>query len=697
MADDRYQIIHEYMQEILYISNEEEFRTVTEKYETLISFEDKESIFHRIWEDSVNLGTVLMRFRSGKASAPRQNRAAELTDREKAELAETEGIINSNRFDYHFQPIVKASDGEIYSYEALMRPRSDMKLSPFHIIKYADIADRMNDIELATFLNVLTIIDSHKSLFYGRKVFINSIPSARLSAIDLLRIDDLLRVHSDTAVVEMTEQTEYDESHLDEMTERYGSMNIRIAIDDYGTGYSNIRNLLRYDPDYVKIDRSLLSGIEDSPQKRHFVREIIDFCHDNDILALAEGVETEDELRTVILLGTDLIQGYYTARPSADVIESIPYEIKQQIIHFRREMQDGLDHHIYYAEESEHIRLDKLAKYDYTGIVAGRDTNTGDIRVTGVQSLNTDIHIEVTRGFSGTITLENANLSNVKGRPCIDIGEESRVTLILKGENTLSKGGIRVPESSELTVSGNGLMRIRLNAPEYYGIGNDLESRHGKITFEQDNALIFDASGQKGICIGSGMGGDITITRGQYILDINSDVAVGIGSFYRTSSLYIYNCDFSTDISVTKGTAIGSLDYSTNVHITKSSTKLYLSGREIAGIGNLRGDKADIRIDNANVLLNITADCGTAAGALNGSTDFSVENATFRLAGSGEKLYIIGGVTKDTSVSVTNADTSVKIMTQAKPEDYIPRDRIKIVGGRPYFMINNYEVELNAQ
>ena len=118
------------------------------------------------------------------------------------------------------------------------------------------------------------------------------------------------------------------------MKKAYARLNIKTAVDDYGAGYSNVSNLLRYTPDYVKIDRALISRIEESPQKQHFVRDIIEFSHDNGILALAEGVETEEELKTAILLGVDLIQGYYTARPEKELIQTIDPRISESIKYF---------------------------------------------------------------------------------------------------------------------------------------------------------------------------------------------------------------------------------------------------------------------------------------------------------------------------------------------------------------------------
>lgn len=297
----------------------------------------------------------LFSLRSGKEAVSRK--LSSLSETERSELQEAERIMDENRFDYYFQPIVNTTDGDIYSYEALMRPKSDLKLSPLHILKYAGLMDRLSDVERDTFMNVLGLIDTHKEEFLGRFVFINSIPEVKLNVDDLRRITKLLIKHSDTAVVEMTEQSELDDDRLESLKERYRNMGIKMAIDDYGTGYSNVGNLLRYMPNYVKIDRSLLTDIQSSPKKRHFVREIVQFCHDNNILALAEGVETAQELRTVILLGADLVQGYFTARPSPEIIDSIPEDIRELIRKYHHEKETGIEQQLYLADLSERIIL----------------------------------------------------------------------------------------------------------------------------------------------------------------------------------------------------------------------------------------------------------------------------------------------------------------------------------------------------
>ena len=140
-----------------------------------------------------------------------------------------------------------------------------------------------------------------------------------LSEEDTAVIESKLREFGGQVVVEFTEEAEMSDQLLDQIKDKYGRMNIETAIDDYGSGYSNVNNLLRYMPRYVKIDRMLMTNIHEDPQKQHFVKDIIEFAHDNDIVTLAEGVELDVELKEVIRLGADLIQGYYTAKPSPAV------------------------------------------------------------------------------------------------------------------------------------------------------------------------------------------------------------------------------------------------------------------------------------------------------------------------------------------------------------------------------------------
>ena len=691
---DKLLLLHQFLNEIMHIEDESGLARLCESYADRLAVTSEEDVLYKLWNDAQMLGREILSLKTSGEEAARNRRLAALTENEKTELAEVEAVISENRFGYHFQPIVSTSDGSIYSYEALMRPINNIGLTPFHILKYAGLTDRLNDIERATFLNVLNIIDSNKANFKDRKVFINSIPQTKLEGDDFRRVGELLIRHSDTVVVELTEQYEPDEHELNILKERYTNMDIKIAIDDYGTGYSNVQNLLRYMPNYVKIDRSLLSEIQNSPKKRHFVREIIEFCHDNGIMALAEGVETREELRAVILLGADLIQGFYTARPGAEIIDSVPYEIRQEIKLYQQERQDGRDQQVYIADGTERVLFDRLVKDDYKCILIGKNcTENSEIAVIGSPSLDTDIHIEIAKDFKGKVVLENVHLSNVKNRPCIDLGENSDVTILLKGENRLNQSGIRVPEGARLLFEGEGSLNIDIAAAEYFGIGNDVSSKHGDITFDQSGTIAITTDGKQGVGIGSGLGGNITINQGKYVLDLNGDTGIGVGAIYADSKLEIGSCDFNADVSLAKGVAIGSIGGNADIHIFKSSAKLYMSGAEMTAIGTIGGAEAKILINDAIAITNIRASRCTCVGALDETSDIRVENAAFRATAGGEKALPFGGFSGSTKVSLVNADTTIKVETNFDIRKYISAENIEIVSGRTIFTHNGNAVE----
>ncbi len=281
--------------------------------ESLIKFANSDMIMNRL---KLGMGQVVK-----EEVSPREHyRAFEM-------------LVNKNLFQYHFQPIVNAKNGEIYGHEALMRTDASIGLNPLEILSAAREYGRLYDIEKATLFNVMSVFAKRRSEFAGGKVFINTIPGHFLTEEDL---SALIKVHGsymDHFVFELTEQESMSDEDLHSLR-RLGGIEgeSQIAIDDYGSGHSNIVNLLRYSPQVIKIDRFLVSEICKNQNKQLFVRNTVEFAKLNGILTLAEGVETSNELHMLIDLGVDLIQGYYTGRPQPDPIQELPPEIKQEIL-----------------------------------------------------------------------------------------------------------------------------------------------------------------------------------------------------------------------------------------------------------------------------------------------------------------------------------------------------------------------------
>ena len=95
--------------------------------------------------------------------------------------------------------------------------------------------------------------------------------------------------------------------------------NIRIAIDDFGRGFSGLDMLMQVNPHYVKIDRAFIDGVAQSPRKQAIVGKVSALAHSLGYLIVAEGVETEADFRTARDLGCDLAQGYLIARPDTNI------------------------------------------------------------------------------------------------------------------------------------------------------------------------------------------------------------------------------------------------------------------------------------------------------------------------------------------------------------------------------------------
>ncbi|MEG2677007.1 MAG: EAL domain-containing protein, partial [Oscillospiraceae bacterium] len=131
-------------------------------------------------------------------------------------------------------------------------------------------------------------------------------------------------------VLEITEGEQQNTDFLSEKLDMMNSWGGQIAIDDFGTGYNSELSLLTSSPNIVKLDISLVSGVNDDEDRQRLISGIINYAKNRNITVLGEGVETYEEMKTLVSLGVELLQGYYIARPSFDVVpirESLRAEI----------------------------------------------------------------------------------------------------------------------------------------------------------------------------------------------------------------------------------------------------------------------------------------------------------------------------------------------------------------------------------
>lgn len=569
-------------------------------------------------------------------------------------------ILDENRFRYAFQPIVDAKTGNIYAYEALMRAELEEPVSPFLILKYATKGHRLYDIERATFFNVFAEVSRNLEAFEGKKIFINSIPGYQLDDADYQRLrceyTDLLKQF----VVEITEQTELNNTGLERMLQRSGDDGFGIAVDDYGTGYSNTSSLLRYLPNCVKIDRLLVTNIQEDPKKQHFVKSIIEFAHDNGFLVLAEGVETAGELRAVIHMGIDLIQGYYTAKPSLEVIQEIDAEIKNEIISVNLDTSDPKERKIFMVTSEKELFLMRLALEQYTGILLPQQ----EVTLVGNAEYVAGMNVKIKDGSTCRLTLKNVRLESLHGQPCIDIGENAHLTLILEGDNELNEVGIRVPEGSSLHIEGSGNLSVRAKGVKCYGIGNALNAGVGSIVLGSSGNLKVWIEGARCIGIGGGIyrsGDGVKITGGSISIGGACEKIIGVGCLEGAMPIDIGSCRLKVEMNVATGIGIGCLGDDQNIRVASSRLDILGSGSNLCGIGSTQRTGGVIHIATSKVIIKINGQKVRLLGNAGGELYILTEDSRLELTSEGSEVSAIGSMDKTATIKGRHATYNINI------------------------------------
>lgn len=245
-------------------------------------------------------------------------------------LEELNQIIDENLYRFAFQPIVDASTGETFGYEALIRPDGKTIQSPQDLIRIARSQSKLQFIELITFTGALKAFRDQKEAFKNAKLFINSIPKIMWKDSIIQKIQETYGEDLHRIVVEIIESDQITADNLQVKKTVIKQWNAAIALDDFGSGYNNDTAILAIHPNYLKIDQELISNIDQDERRQMIVRNLIQYAKSQNIKVISEGVETLEELTFLIQVGSDYIQGYYLARPAYEVTE-IPQDKKQEI------------------------------------------------------------------------------------------------------------------------------------------------------------------------------------------------------------------------------------------------------------------------------------------------------------------------------------------------------------------------------
>lgn len=207
-----------------------------------------------------------------------------------------------------FQPLVALSTGQISGFEALTRFKQPPKRFPDQWFNLAARVGLGGALEAAAIGKALAVPDRPA----GTYLSLNLSPSTlRAPEVEAVLPQDLTGL-----VVEVTEhELSSDDAALADDLAGLRARGARIAVDDAGAGYAGLQQLMRVQPDLIKLDRSLVQNIHEDPAKQALVDAFVRFGRRTGAQVVAEGIEVEEELRVLADLDVTYGQGYFLAKP----------------------------------------------------------------------------------------------------------------------------------------------------------------------------------------------------------------------------------------------------------------------------------------------------------------------------------------------------------------------------------------------
>ncbi len=239
---------------------------------------------------------------------------------EKLELfAGLKTVIGQKQLRAAFQAIRHLPDGQIMGYEALIRGPQGTPLEPPTVL-FAVAHENEMDVELET-LCLETIFSNLPRAVGGRRLFVNA--SAMLLRhpvfLDERNLAAINRSHVDVVIEISEKEMVRDYDSFQEVLELVRKANLKIAIDDAGSGYSGLETILYLKPDYIKVADSLVRNLHIDPIKREIIQSLAAIGRRIGAALVAEGIEVELERKALVDLGIAFGQGYLLGRPSFQV------------------------------------------------------------------------------------------------------------------------------------------------------------------------------------------------------------------------------------------------------------------------------------------------------------------------------------------------------------------------------------------
>lgn len=266
-----------------------------------------------------NGGKTLVNGQAPQQPSPQPRPTPNLSPADVAAILELE-LVRS-----HYQPVVSMMAQAVIGYEALARashPVTGQPVPPPELFRAARACGRLLELDRLCRRKAL---EGFRALPWRRRDQVVSI-NFEAALLDqgvagsnhLLRAVEAAGLDPATVAIEIIESKVRDMDSLQRFVETYRAHGFVLALDDVGSGHSNLERIALLKPDVIKIDRSLVQDLDRHFYKQQVVRALVALGHSIGALVLAEGVERQEEAIAALDMGVNLLQGYLLGRPSED-------------------------------------------------------------------------------------------------------------------------------------------------------------------------------------------------------------------------------------------------------------------------------------------------------------------------------------------------------------------------------------------
>ncbi len=227
------------------------------------------------------------------------------------EVEAIDKVLAEGALEIVFQPIFDLQEGNAFGFEVLTRGQDKMFSDAGKMFDVATLSGQVG--ELGRLQRTVAVKQAPRN-----PLFINIHPG-EFDHPWLIRPDDPIFRHTEDVYLEITESAPL--SYFEQCVNVLGELRkkgLRLAIDDFGAGFSNIKYISDLNPDIVKLDRELITGVKEGSRQFLLLESVVRLCKDMGAKVVAEGIETPRELVLVERAGVDFCQGFLLGRPETE-------------------------------------------------------------------------------------------------------------------------------------------------------------------------------------------------------------------------------------------------------------------------------------------------------------------------------------------------------------------------------------------